>query len=53
MLSRVIWITSELYGQYDLELLRYLSRFDIEVKKNFKQRLFIFTACNKQALDIL
>lgn len=54
VLARTTWITGELHGQNDFELLAYLSQwFDIELKKSFKKRLFIFRACNKNALHLL
>jgi FkbM family methyltransferase len=54
VLAQVTWITGELHGQDDFELLAYLSRwFDIGLRKNIKNRLFNFSACNKQALDRL
>jgi FkbM family methyltransferase len=54
MLAEVTWITGELHGEKDFELLAYLSQwFDIELKKSFKKRLFIFRACNKNALHLL
>jgi hypothetical protein len=54
VLSEVTWITGELHGEKDFELLAYLSQwFDIELKKNFKNRLFNFRACNKKRLDLL
>jgi len=54
MLAKVTWITGELHGEKDFEVLAYLSQwFDIELKKRFKKRLFIFRACNKNALHLI
>ena len=54
MLSKVTWITGELHGEKDFALLDYLAQwFDLELKKSFKKRLFIFRACNKNALHLL
>jgi len=54
VLAEVTWITGELHGEKDFELLAYLSQwFDIELKKSFKKRLSIFRACNKNALHLL
>jgi FkbM family methyltransferase len=54
VLSKVTWITGELHGEKDFEVLAYLSQwFDIELKKSFKKRLFIFRACNREALHLL
>lgn len=54
LLQEVTWITGELHGEQDFELLAYLSQwFDIELKRNFKKPLFIFNACNKNALDLV
>lgn len=54
VLSEVTWITGELHGEKDFELLAYLSQwFDLELKKNFKNRLFNFRACNKKSIDLL
>ena len=51
VLREVNWIVGELHGENDFELLAYLSQwFDIEAKKSFGKPLFIFNACNKQAL---
>lgn len=54
VLARTTWITGELHGEDDFELLAYLSAwFDVELKKMFKKPLFIFRACNKKALGLL
>jgi hypothetical protein len=54
MLAETTWITGELHGEEDFELLVYLSRwFDLELKKSFRKPLFIFRACNKKALDLV
>ncbi len=49
VLNQVQWITGELHGQQDFELLAHLSRwFDLDVQKTLNKRLFTFMACNKQ-----
>jgi FkbM family methyltransferase len=49
ILSSVKWITGELHGIRDFELLGYLAEwFDISAKKSLKKRLFNFSACNKK-----
>lgn len=49
VLRSVMWIMGELHGERDFELLAFLSRwFEIETKKSFKKRLFMFRACNKE-----
>ena len=54
LLREVTWVTGELHGEQDFALLAYLSQwFEIEVKRNFKKPLFIFNACNKNALDLV
>ena len=54
VLAETTWITGELHGENDFELLAYLSRwFDIELKKSFRKPLFIFRACNKKTLDLV
>lgn len=54
LLREVTWITGELHGEQDFELLGYLSQwFDIELKRSFKKPLFIFNACNKKRLDLV
>lgn len=53
-LRQVSWIVGELHGENDFELLAYLSQwFDIQAKKSFKKPLFIFNACNKNAIAYL
>ncbi len=48
VLSRVTWITGELHGQRDFELLDYLSKwFEISLKKELRSRLSIFEAVNR------
>ena len=48
VLKRTSWITGELHGERDFELLAYLSRwFDLGVKKSLGGRLMNFDACNK------
>lgn len=52
VLRQVKWIIGELHGQRDFELLAYLSQwFDISLKKSFRKPLFVFAACNKNALE--
>lgn len=52
MLSEVKWITGELHGERDFELLAYLSRwFDIGINKSVKSRLFNFIARNTKYKD--
>lgn len=54
LLQEVTWITGELHGERDFELLAYLSQwFDIEMKRSFRKSLFIFNACNKKRLDLV
>lgn len=54
LLKEVTWITGELHGEQDFELLAYLSQwFDIELKRSFKKPLFIFNACNKKKLELV
>jgi FkbM family methyltransferase len=54
LLKEVTWITGELHGEQDFELLAYLAQwFDIELKRSFKKPLFIFNACNKKKLDLV
>ena len=49
VLGSAKWITGELHGIRDFELLGYLAEwFDISAKKSFKKRLFNFSACNKK-----
>jgi len=51
-LRKVKWIIGELHGQRDFELLAYLSQwFDISLKKSLRKPLFVFAACNKNALE--
>lgn len=48
VLRAVKWITGELHGERDFEVLNLLAQwFDIAMKKSLKSRLFNFTACNK------
>lgn len=48
VLRTVKWITGELHGERDFEVLNMLSQwFDIGMRKSLKSRLFNFTACNK------
>ncbi len=50
VLRKVQWITGELHGVKDFELLAYLAEdFEISTKKGFK-RLFNFSACNRGLL---
>jgi len=54
VLRQVKWIIGELHGQRNFELLSYLSQwFDISLRKSFRKPLFIFAACNKNALEQL
>lgn len=49
ILSKVRWITGELHGERDFELLAFLSRwFDLDVRKTLRKRLFTFAGCNKK-----
>lgn len=53
VLRRVTWITGELHGEKDFELLAFLSRwFDIEAKRSIGKRLFMFAAANKSLLPL-
>lgn len=53
ILRRVTWITGELHGERDFELLALLSTwFDIEAKRSFGKRLFTFAAVNKASLPL-
>ncbi|MDH5511661.1 MAG: FkbM family methyltransferase [Gammaproteobacteria bacterium] len=48
VLSETRWITGELHGEKDFELLAFLSRwFDLDMKKTLHKRLFNFSGCNK------
>lgn len=48
VLRAVKWISGELHGERDFEVLNLLSQwFDIGMRKSLKSRLFNFTACNK------
>jgi FkbM family methyltransferase len=48
VLSQTRWITGELHGEKDYELLALLSRwFDLDMKKTLNKRLFTFFGCNK------
>ncbi len=48
-LRLVDWITGELHGIRDFELLAYLSEFfDLELKKSLRKRRFMFNACNRR-----
>lgn len=48
VLASVKWITGELHGQRDFELLAFLSQWlDVGLKKSVKKRIFNFVACNK------
>lgn len=50
VLGNLKWITGELHGERDLELLAFLSRwFDCSVTKTFNSRLSTFNARNKTA----
>lgn len=50
-LQQVKWIIGELHGERDFELLAYLSPwFDIAMKRSMRKPLFIFNACNRNAL---
>lgn len=52
VIKNVKWIVGELHGEHDFELLAYLSYwFEIQVKKQFNKRLFMFHACNKQFIS--
>ena len=46
ILSNTSWITGELHGNQDFELLNYLNNlgFSISMKKNIDNRLFMFHA---------
>lgn len=51
IIRQVTWITGELHGEKDFELLAYLSQwFDIGAKKSIGKRLFLFTAVNKSRI---
>lgn len=53
VLRRVTWITGELHGEKDFELLAFLSKwFDIETKRSIGKRLFMFAAANKASLPL-
>ena len=46
MLAKVKWISGELHGIQDFELLTYLSKtFDIDVKRSLGKKYFNFNAC--------
>lgn len=48
MLARVTWISGELHGERDFELLGFLSKwFDISIRKELRSRLSMFEAINK------
>jgi len=48
LLQSVQWISGELHGVNDFNLLAYLSQwFDLSVKKPLKKQHFLFNACNK------
>lgn len=48
VLSETRWITGELHGEKDFELLALLSRwFDLDTRKTLNKRLFTFSGCNK------
>ncbi len=54
-LSSVKWITGELHGYKDFELLNYLQGFELNIgmKKQVNNRLFMFHAINNKTLKIL
>lgn len=48
ILSQSQWITGELHGEKDFDLLAYLSQwFDIAAKRSMGKRLFMFAGANK------
>lgn len=54
MLSKPKWITGELHGKKDFEVLAYLSQWlDIDVRKSLRHSLFGFHARNKNYADII
>ena len=54
-LENVKWITGELHGYKDFELLTYLQSFGfrIGVKKQINNRLFMFHALNNKTSEML
>lgn len=53
VLRRVTWITGELHGEKDFELLAFLSKwFEIETKRSIGKRLSMFAAANKASLPL-
>jgi len=54
-LNDVKWITGELYGYKDFELLKYLqeSKFNIGLKKQINNRLFMFHTIDNKTLKVL
>ena len=54
MLRRTTWITGELHGEKDFELLAFLSPwFEIAARKTMGKRLFMFTAVNRSMAERL
>jgi len=55
LIRGVKWITGELHGYKDFELLSYLQNFgfNIGLKKSINNRLFMFHAIDNQTLEIL
>ena len=54
-LNDIKWITGELHGYKDFELLKYLqeSKFNIGLKKQINNRLFMFHAIDNKTLKVL
>ena len=55
ILLSILWITGELHGNRDFELLNYLSNmgFSISVKKLIDDRLFMFNAGKEEIISQL
>ena len=54
LLEKTKWVTGELHGEKDFELLAYLSQwFDLDIKKSLRSRLFNFNARNKAYKQII
>ena len=54
-LKKTSWITGELHGNRDFELLNYLNDLDfsISLNKNIDNRLFMFNAGKKEVISKL
>ena len=55
LISEVRWITGELHGNKDFELLDYLEKldFNISMQKNIDNKLFMFNCAKEEVINKL